>query len=273
MPLKNLNLTTSYQLPAANMSLGLRLAAIYGFPPSRLGFCGKGTDKNLKILSKFIAKDASEVTKLAPRRWRNLAKQTRKILSGFEAAFSYYKLIARCNKIADPFDQKVVEAYWIGNKLLEKIPFYLIERTVLSEFTKPSLLSKKRAKNIVKKIPKGVVPHHSFHVLFIGSITGRIKLTNKLLDVCRVGWGRVKNVKCNLTIKYKPLIVKNNKYYLDKVVDKKITWDRRFLSKLKTGDIVSFHWDKACQVLTKKQEENLEKYTRKNLDIFNEPHR
>lgn len=245
------------------MRKGLRLAAIYGFPSSRLGFCGKGNKKNLKILSEFITGNQS------------LEKQTRKILSTFEAAFSYYKLIAKCSKTIDPFHEKVVGAYWLGNKLLKNVKTSDLKKMIVSDFTKPGLLSKKQARQKADKIPQGVAAHHSFHVLFIGSITGRIKLNDKLLDVCRVGWGRVidikkqkaksKNELRKLIVKYKPLVVGKNKYYLGKPIKKEIIWDKRFLSKVKIEDTVSFHWNKACQVLTKKQKENLEKYTRKNL--------
>ena len=40
---------------------------------------------------------------------------------GFEGAYPYLELIASENGIADPLDARVVEAYWLGNDLLEHV--------------------------------------------------------------------------------------------------------------------------------------------------------
>lgn len=39
------------------------------------------------------------------------------LLRKFTGALPYPQLIARANRIPDPFDERVVEAYWIGNDL------------------------------------------------------------------------------------------------------------------------------------------------------------
>ncbi len=125
---------------------GLRLAALYGIKPFLLGFCGPQDTKNKKILLNFLNNKGTSI------------KEVRKILEQFEGAYPYYKIIAKKNGIKDPFNIRVVRAYWVGNKLLEKAG--------------------------------GFKSHHSYHVLVVGSITGRIVLKGKLLDLCRVGWGR-----------------------------------------------------------------------------------
>jgi hydrogenase maturation factor len=41
------------------------------------------------------------------------------------------------------------------------------------------------------------------------------------------------------------------------------------LPKVKVGDFVSFHWDLALEKLTKKDLENLKKYTQLSIEIAN----
>lgn len=163
-------------------------------------------------------------------------KKIRKILEQFKGAYPYYKLIAKSNKIKDPFDENVVRAYWIGNKLLEK------------------------AENIKS--------HHSYHVLVVGSVTGKIILKGKLLDLCRIGWGKVEKIK-NQKIKviYRPLTTRG-KIKLGKPIKKDIDWDQSLLPKVKIGDWVSFHWNQAVEILTDNDKKNLEKYTRLTLNYL-----
>ena len=43
------------------------------------------------------------------------------ILNHFDTLYQYLLLVAHQNNIADPFDQRVVEAYWLGNSLLGNV--------------------------------------------------------------------------------------------------------------------------------------------------------
>ena len=188
---------------------GLRLAALYGIKPFLLGFCGPRGKTDKAILLKFLE------NKKVPE------KKVIKILEQFEGAYPYYKFIAKKNGIKDPFNEKVVRAYWIGNKLLEKA--------------------------------NGFKSHHSYHVLVVGSVTGRIVLKGKLLDLCRICWGRV-------------IKIKNKKLKLGKPIEKEIDWDKDLLPKVKTGDWISFHWKQAVEDITKDDINNLQKYTKLTLN-------
>ena len=158
-------------------------------------------------------------------------KKVKELLEKFDAVYIYCQKIAEKNKITDPLSTKVLEAYWLGNDLLKKF----------------------------KKNP----PHHSYHVFHIGSITGRIEIKGKLLDICRVSWGEVIRFnKNNVWVKYQPVVLKPERH-LGKLRIKKIK--RGFLDKIKEGDMVSWHWNRGCQVLNQKQVKNLEYYTLKNL--------
>jgi hypothetical protein len=237
------------KLPKKNIS-GLRLAAAYGLTPNKLGFCGP-QKKEHKILYAFLVDEKNE-------------KKAREILFKFEGASAYYDLIAQKNKIKNIFDQKVVEAYWIGNKLLDKISSEDIKKMVREKFISPLLLDKKEAEKRIRKIPMYAKPHHSFHVLILGPVAGRIDLTPiNLKDICRVGWGKIISVKNNkIEVKYQPLIRKNYQISFGKAEAKKINWDRNIIPKLEIGDWISFHWNSAVQILDKENIKNLEKYTK-----------
>lgn len=234
---------------------GLKLAALYGFWPHQLGFCGSQRKKEKELLFNYLSgKKISE-------------QKIRKILEGFKGAFSYYKLIAKSNNIEDPFDEKVVKAYWIGNQLLEKVSVNDLRKMIVKDFGKPGLLLKKIAEKKAKEIPETSKPHHSFHVFLLGSVTGKIVLEGQLLDFCRIGWGKVikklksKNQRAKILVKYQPLIKENKKFRFEKPIKKEVFWEKTFLPKVKIGDWVSIHWNYAVQVLDSKDLANLKKYT------------
>jgi len=157
----------------------------------------------------------------------------RKTIRQFTAACHYYGLIAQKNYKKNLLSKEVVEAYWIGNDLLKKASFKA---------------------------------HHSWHVLKIGSLTGRVNLKGPLLDLCRVSWGRVKKIDKQLTVQYQPLNKKKNKYILGRLKIKKINFNKKFLRKIKIGDTISIHWNQAIEVLSQKQIDNLKRYTQKTLN-------
>jgi len=244
------------------MLSGLKLASLYGIYPHELGFCGPQKKSTKGALFDFVS--GKKVS----------SKKIRKILENFSGAYPYYRLIAKSNKIGDPFDEKVIKAYWTGNNLLEKVRTEDLRRMIARDFSKPGLLSKKAALKKSEEIPEGSKPHHGFHVLVIGSVTGRINLKGKLLNMCRVSWGKVikkskiKNQESRVLIKYQPLIKKNKKLKLGKPIEKEILWDKNLIPNIKIGDWVSFHWNNLVQILNKKEVNNLNKYTNSTLKLL-----
>ncbi|OGZ17526.1 MAG: hypothetical protein A2Z78_01545 [Candidatus Nealsonbacteria bacterium RBG_13_36_15] len=237
---------------------GLKIAALYGIKPHTLGFCGPQEKSASRLILSYLS--GKKIS----------GKKIRKIFEKFEGAYSYYKLIAKANKIKDPFDERVVMAYWIGNSLLDKVSTRKLREMIIRKFSRPGLLSKKLAKEKAEKIPKGAKPHHSFHVLVIGSVTHRVKLQGKLLDFCRVSWGKITKIdprKGRIKVKYRPLTI-GKKYRLGKTKEKYITWNKDLLPNLKIGQYISFHWNQAVQILIKKDLANIQKYTKKTLDCF-----
>lgn len=233
---------------------GLRIAASFGLMPNKLGFCGPQASEEQKALREYLY-------------FGKNPKKARKIMSRFEGAYSYYLLIARKNKIRNPFDEKVVSAYWIGNELLEKVDASDLKKMILSRFTKPGLLDKGEALRRIEKIPQNAKPHHSFHVFILGTVTGKIDLnTVKLKDICRPGWGKIKRIddkKSEVSVEYQPV---TNAYRLGRIKKRKVDWDRKILPELKAGDQVAFHWNMIAKLLSKEEVKNIKKYTQVTLD-------
>ena len=244
---------------------GPKIAALYGLIPNQLGLCGPRQE----LLRKFLIGKLA-IFEIIP------------VLEKFEAAYPYYQLIAQKNKIANgPFNKKAVEAYWLGNELLEKITTDDLRQLITEKFSKPGLLSKTEAAKRAGKIPEGSKPHHSFHVMVLGSITGSIDFTGKtkLKDTCRVGWGRVLTLKSkNEKVKTETIIVSHNPLVgstdikFGPTVKKEIARDKEILPSVKVGDWVSFHWNHAMQVLSEENIINLHKYTQNTLNTIQNDH-
>lgn len=235
---------------------GLELAARYSLRPHELGFCGPKEATKQKLLRGFL-------------RGKISAGKIRATLKKFIGAYHYYRLIARSNKIKDPLDEKIIRAYWVGNTLLEKVKIDDLRVLIAKDFTQPGLLSKEIAKKIAASIPGDAKPHHSFHVFFIGSVTGTVNFKNtKLKDLCRIGWGRIKKIKKDkVLVEYQPLTGEKT-IKLSRPIKKEIIWDKETTPKIKMGDWVSFHWGWLVEVLTKSQVANLKKYTVNTLKFL-----
>lgn len=236
---------------------GLKIAARFGFRPHYLGLCGPKGARQQKLLQKFLQGKIS-------------AAKMRPVFRGFLGAYPYYKLIARSNKIKNPFDERVVSAYWIGNELLDKVKTVDLRQMIAKEFSGPGLLPKKIAAEKAGAVPRGSKPHHSFHVLVIGSVTGSIDFKNtKLKDLCRIGWGIVKKIKTKSCLVEYQSLVRERRIKLGKPIKKEIIWDKTLTPKVKIGDWLAFHWDYLAQVLTKKDVKNLRKHTLNTLNTLN----
>ena len=235
---------------------GLKIAALYGLKPHQLGLCGSREAARNQTLQKFLKKQAS-------------TQEAKQALEQFRGAYPYYKLIAKANRIKNPFTEKVVKAYWVGNELLDKVKTKDLRNMVARNFAGAGLLDKKTAQRKADKIPEGAKPHHSFHVLFIGSVTGSVNFNStKIKDICRVGIGRIKSHKNGKIVVATRLLTGKKKIKLGKLVEREIFWDKDILPKLKIGDWISFHWNQAVEILTAKEAANLEQYTKFTLSLL-----
>ncbi len=223
---------------------GLWLCAKYAFAPNYLKYCGP--DKN-KELAGYLKTKTTDLGLEA-------------MLQKFSAMYPYLKLIAAENGIADVFDQRVVEAYWLGNEMLDKVTmkgFYNHAR---------GKLPVKERQWFELKLPQGAKPHHSFHVFNFIKRTGHkaVNHTVETMDNCRISSGVVVNP---MKVKTDRLIYANGKFRLQPGAIKTI---KNIDNDLKIGDLVTLHWDWVCEKINRQQAKNLDRYTRLALRLANQ---
>lgn len=233
---------------------GIELAIRFSDITNKLSFCGPGSAQEAFV--RFL-KDGSN------------AEEVREIISKFEGLYPYLKAIGDKHG-KDFLDDDVVEAYWIGNKLLDvftdkdiiKIVEHLVQRG----------LPESIGKQIIDELPVGFVPHHNFNVFYVGvgRTTGSVEMTTQNMDNCRTSWGRVVEIKGTmLTVMTQTLERKEDKYVLSNEQPKSIVYLPERFPSLKKDDVVGIHWGSACVVLTEEQLEQLQKYTEKTIEIMN----
>ena len=228
----------------------------YDFMPNRLQYCGG--DDNATLLEHAITGAAYPGVLPALRK--------------FTGAMPYLTLLARANGIADPFDARVVEAYWIGNELLDRVEVRGLYDTLRERYGKQ--LSPRLIELVAGKAPRGARPHHSFHVFDVHSRAGEIEHSLATMESCRISWGRVAQLQGGeLLIERPPLVLRDGR--LDLGVPRLERALRQvggygFADAARPGDWVSVHWGWVCEVLDERSLRNLEGYTRYHLLIANE---
>src|SRR5690349_19147746 len=154
------------------------LFARYAYSPNRLGLCGPD-DADALFGEASIGGDDRELRRLA---------------QGFEGAYPYLRLIADANSIEDALDPRVVDAYWLGSPLLERVTPALFAASLRERF-RPRLRSS-TWRWLEHAPPIGGRPVHAFHVLDVFPKVGLMRGEQadrviETMDACRVRWGRV----------------------------------------------------------------------------------
>ena len=220
------------------MNDGLLRFARYAFPPNRLGYCG--TDDNAALLG-YLSESRSDGGLL------DLARK-------FEGAYPYLRLIAATNGLQDPFDDRVVQAYWIGNELLEKVGASALYRSLKERFR--TRMDSSSFQWMTAGLADGTTPHHNFHVLEVYRRAGlmrddRAAVALDRMDQCRISWGRVTAVEGGEAIvERSPLELRDGKLGLGRPVPVRVT--RRLGAGedgVVPGRIVSIHWSWICDAL------------------------
>ena len=232
----------------------------YSFGPNRLHYCGP--DANREIFS-YIKEGTND-------------PGLEILLRAFKTMYPYLRLIADANNIRDPFNSRVVEAYWLGNRLLETVEKKKYYQNLLEEQEIKKRVGRKSFEEITNKIIRGAVPHHSFHVLNIWRRTGHLEREHTLesMDQCRISWGSVSAVDGPfISVKTEPLIYENGKLKLGNPVFQRVTRNLESfgnITEVAVGDIISIHWGIPCEVITPQQTASLKKYTLESIDFANQ---
>lgn len=226
---------------------GLELAARFAFPPNTKHYCGKRSFQ--KTFAQYLSAKKPGKQKLSLE------------LKKFVSHYAYLKLIAK-HSGRKPFDYSVVEAFWIGNGLLERVPHSAIQRMFRKNFAGPGLLSPARAKALAQKLPSGVFPHHSLHALYVHSITGVVPPTIKTARSCIISFGKVLFVRRKKAFvrRYTFKTRKPSAFHSLKPKWLPISCNGVQLAYPRQGDWVALHWGVPVFCLSQRQRKNLEKY-------------
>jgi hypothetical protein len=247
---------------AARAVPGAVLFARYAFGPNRLGYCGP--DDPVGLLER-----AAEGTDLPG---------LRSLAQGFEGAWPYLALIAESNGLADPLDRSVVEAYWLGNALLDAVGVKALHGNLSDRF-RPRLRAD-AWRWLESKAPDGAKPVHAFHVLDVFPRVGLMRSGDlgrvlEVLESCRIRWGRVEEVLPDERVRVAvvPLELRDGKLAIGDPRPTEVQAWRAgtgFLGEVQVGDLVSVHWDWLCDRLTSRQAGELAWWTRRHVALANE---
>lgn len=238
---------------------GLRLFARYAYPPNELGYCG-GPD-HAALLDYGTAQAVD--------------RGLRQLALGFYGPLPYLTCIAGAAGAEDLYDRRVVEAYWVGNELLERADMADFGRILEQQFRGRAGALWGR---LAEQIPAGAVAHHSFHVLGVYPWMGLLKAGHvddplSQMDRCRVRWGQVlETVVDRAVVRYRPLAWTGTDLVLGepRVEEFTVAVDGAgFVLDLEPGDWVSMHWHWVCDRLDRRQLANLRHYSRLQLDVVN----
>lgn len=168
--------------------------------------------------------------------------------------FVYYRLIGKMNDINNPFDFKVVKAYWLGNDLLRPIKREDFENILSNQQVK--LLDLINAKL-----------HHNFTALWVLKKTKKIPIEK--IDECIIKPGRVIEVKEeSILVETKKLSLKEEKICPQ---DFKQEISSEFLKGcVSINDWVSIHFGIARQKISQEAAENLYKITEEAILFYRE---
>lgn len=236
------------------MKKKFRRAALYSVHPHELGLCGPQGAARGKLYQYLTTKKIS-------------GEQIKKMLLRFEVLFPYLKLIAESNTIEDWLDPRVVDAYWIGNDLLNRVGYGDLVNLVRG-FAGKGQMTAAAAEKIAARVGKEHRPHHSFHVFVVGSITGKVERGAIGQELCRIGWGKVQSIKNDALVLRARTLARAGGKYLPKLGEEeliKIKRDPLILSRVKVGDIVTCHWGRAVEVISEDAARRLEYWTEMTL--------
>jgi hypothetical protein len=234
--------------------------ARYAYPPNALGYCGPADSS---ALLHYAAEGVAD---------QGLAQLAR----GFEGAWPYLELIAGATGIKDPLDRRVVEAYWVGSWLLDRVGVRPIGDSLEERFRRRI---GRGFSALADGVMAGGVPHHSFHVFGVYPWVGflgdgrRSEHALEVLDRCRVRWGRVISVAGDeVTVRSQPLRWDGRALHLGPAEEesaRRAVAGVGLVGDLVPGHWVSLHWDWVCDRLSRRQLTALRRYTAWHLEIVN----
>lgn len=249
-------------------TIGAAMFVRYAYPPNERGYCGPSDTSALLGQGRADAVDSD----------------FRAIAQAFTGAWPYLEMIAAAAGIADPLDDRVVEAYWIGNELLGRVDptvvgttmEQLFQQTVGSQF---SSRAPGGGANGPQAAAEGLA-HHSFHVFCMypwAGLLGHERMhahALNVLDKCRIRPSQVIEIaNGRVIVESQPLLFDAGQLTLGPAESQETkgpVQDQDAVGDLAVGDWVAVHWDWICDRLTETQIDRLCRYTLHHLAIVND---
>ncbi len=229
-------------MAVTTLSAGALRFARYAYPPNELGYCGPAG------AGEFMGITAVDAEAEVRRRARE-----------FEGAWHYLEVIAAAAQIDDPLDDRVVEAYWVGNELLDSLE----PEALLAEL---GVRFRGQATGTWANAGARARAHHSFQVFevypWVSLLGGRDdRVPMNVLEQCRIRTGRVVAVEGErATVRTGPLAWDGDRLSLGDERDEQVRWSdggQGLLDAVSIGDLVALHWDWVCDVLDEPSQQEI----------------
>jgi hypothetical protein len=235
--------------------------ARFAVPPNERGYCGPAREGEL------AAYRAGELPADAG---------LRELAAGFEGAWPYLELLAGVARTDDPLDDRVVEAYWIGNELCTRVGtmdwgLHLTDR-----------FGRRIGRDIgrlTSSVGCGALPHHAFHVFNVYPWVGLLREGRggdeplRIVRECHISWAVViDRVGDGLLVEGPRPTWERSVLGLHERERRTVWLDPRLVhlgAVIEAGSIVAIHWGEAVDVLDDRQRAWLEHITRAQLDVAN----
>ena len=234
---------------------GVALCARFSLATNRLQYCGPS--------------DAEPDLYAAITRGERVA-EARRALERFEALHPYLAALGAASG-RDPFDREVVEAYWLGNRLLDDFSPEEFRR-LLDALVRRGL-PRSAAARLAAHLPSTTPPCHVFHVAFVGvgEVTGHVETTMRNMEQCRPAWATVTAVDgSRLRCRGPTLRLEGGRLRVDGEAESEHAFDPRILPTVRPGASIALHWNHPALELSAGQLSNLTAYTGRALKAANE---
>lgn len=246
---------------------GPALFARFAYPPNVLGLCGPDDHRALLEYGAAGAGDGGLV----------------ELARAFDGAWPYLELLAAANGIDDPLDPRVVEAYWVGNPLADRVPASWLARSLEDRF-------RPRAGRSWDRVAAGAAASlpvcHALHVFLVYPWVGLLRgpaadRAVTVLDRCRIRWGVVVDGATatggatgasgadTVLVRSSPLVWDGRTLALGSPIVEpcRVRVDGlSFVGELRAGTPVALHWDWVCATLTTRGVARLRSDTARHLD-------
>jgi hypothetical protein len=232
--------------------------ARFAFPPNLLGHCGPADHDALWGYASAQSTPDGGLVELART---------------FEGAWPYLTLLAGATG-QDPLADEVVRAYWLGGALLDRVGGHEWGWHLHDRFGGRGGESRRAVEGAVA----GGRPTHAFHVLCVYPWTGLVRTgvvegPLRVLDRCRIRWGRVEQVVAGrAVVRSRPLDWVDGRLALAPPVLEEATLGvdgTGLVNEVRPGDAVALHWGWVCERLSRAELRRLATETARHLAIAN----